>query len=361
MIKNDIELYNFLRRIESENELAIDTEFKRINTYYPLLCLIQIATDSATDCIDVLAIKNLQPLFDKLYQTDCLWIVHSARQDIEAIYYLSKKLPKQLFDTQIALNLLRNLHSEVCNSGTQISYKMLTEILQGVCLKKAYTRLDWTIRPLPDGAIEYALDDVRYLIKNYHKLKAQLKNEQKLEWLMEETQATLLNINLYKIDIMQTWRRVKGFSHLPKKLHNIGVQLCAWRERMAIDKNKPRKWILSDDDLINIAIGKNILNDKKRQLFEKFLTQYPQLCSIEIDLQQHTPPTPEEKAQRVILQKLIQEKANQHNLTVEVIATSKTLLRYIRGDQSVNFLSGWRYQILKGEIEYTKYLKPNTS
>jgi hypothetical protein len=78
MIINDKQLCDFLHNIKDETELAIDTEFKRINTYYPILCLVQIATKSATDCIDVLAIKNLQPLFDKLYQTDCLWIVHSA-------------------------------------------------------------------------------------------------------------------------------------------------------------------------------------------------------------------------------------------------------------------------------------------
>lgn len=353
MIKNDTELYDFLRSIKNETELAIDTEFKRVNTYYPLLCLVQIATESATDCIDILTINNLQPLFDKLYQEDCLWIVHSARQDIEAMYYLSGKLPKQLFDTQIAFDLLKDLRPEACNPGMQISYRMLTEILQGVRLEKAYTRLDWTTRPLPNGAIEYALDDVRYLIKNYHQLKTRLKNEQKLEWLMEEGQS-LLDISLYEINIAQVWRRVKGVSYLPKKLRNISAQLCAWREYTAINKNKPRKWILPDNDLINIAMGKDNFSAKKQQSFESFLTQYLQLCDIEIDAQQHTSFTPKEKAKRLILQRLIQEKANQYNLTIEVIATNKILLRYIRGDQSVNFLSGWRYQILKGEIENAK-------
>ncbi|SSC11383.1 ribonuclease D [thiotrophic endosymbiont of Bathymodiolus puteoserpentis (Logatchev)] len=352
MIQTQTQLSDFLHAIEDETELAIDTEFKRVNTYYPLLCLVQIATKSATDCIDILAIENLQPLFDKLYQKHCLWIVHSARQDIEAMYCLSGKLPTQLFDTQIALDLLKDLRPDTCNPGAQISYQSLTEILQGVHLEKAYTRFDWTTRPLPDGAIEYSLDDVRYLIKNYRQLKTRLENEQKLKWLMEEGQS-LLDISLYEVDITQAWRRVKGVSHLPKKMHNISTQLCAWREHTAIDKNKPRKWILSDDDLINIAMGKDNFNDKKQQSFESFLTQYPQLYDIKIDAQ-HTPPTPAERAQRVILQKGIQAKANQYNLTTEVIATSKTLLRYIRGDQSVNFLSGWRYQILKEELENAK-------
>ena len=172
MIQTQAQLHDFLKAIQSETELAIDTEFKRVSTYYPVLCLVQIATKSATDCIDILALDDLEPLFDKLYQNDCVWIVHSARQDIEAMHCLSGRLPKQLFDTQIAASLL--------NHPIQISYQALTENLQNVYLEKAYTRLDWTTRPLPEGAIEYALDDVRYLIKNYHQLKAQLQAENKL-------------------------------------------------------------------------------------------------------------------------------------------------------------------------------------
>jgi ribonuclease D len=121
MIQTQAQLSDFLHNIENETELVIDTEFKRVNTYYPLLCLVQIATKRATDCIDVLAIKNLQPLFNKLYQQNCLWIVHSARQDIEALHCLSGKLPTQLFDTQIALDLLKDLRPEACNSSAQIS------------------------------------------------------------------------------------------------------------------------------------------------------------------------------------------------------------------------------------------------
>lgn len=353
MINTQAQLCDFLRSIKDETELAIDTEFKWVSTYYPILCLIQIATKNRADCIDVLSIKNLQPLFDRLYQKDCLWIAHAVRNDIEVLYRLSGQLPNQVFDTQIAVNLLNDLRPENSNPNTQMSYQMLTEVLQGVRLEKAHTRTDWTLRPLPDGAIEYALDDVRYLIKNYHQLKQRLEDEKKLHWLMEEGQS-LLDVDLYETDITQAWKRVKGLLRLPKKAHTIGAQLCAWREATAQRKNKPRKWILSNDDLIKIAMKKSSLSADNQQAFEHFLTQYPQLCGIELDSKQHTPPTAQEKAQKIVLQKLIQERANQYNLNTEVITTSKTLLRYIRGDQSVNFLSGWRYQILKGEIENAK-------
>lgn len=348
MITNNDELTEFLHHIKDVTELAIDTEFKWINTYYPQLCLLQIATKNMAECIDILAIENLQPLFDKLYQPNVLWIAHAARNDIEVLYPYSKQLPAQVFDTQIAPDLLKNLRPEDSNFGAQISYQALTEILQGLTLDKVYTRLDWSIRPLPDKAIEYALDDVVYLIKNYYQLKTLLENEQKLDWIMEEGQS-MLDVKNYEADMFQSWHRIKGFSRLPKHTHTFAVQLAAWRERRAIDKDKPRKWIMTDNDLIDIALGKQRLNDDKQRQFEEFSTNNP--YTTEINTHKHTPPTPEEKAQKLILQNLIQEKANQYNLTAEVIASSKTLLRYIRGDQSVNFLSGWRYDLLKKEIK----------
>lgn len=345
MIQTQAQLRDFLNTIQDETELAIDTEFKRVSTYYPVLCLVQIATKSATDCIDVLALDGLEPLFDKLYQDDCVWIVHSARQDIEAMYRLSERLPKQLFDTQIAASLL--------NHPMQVSYQALTESLQNVYLEKAYTRLDWTTRPLPEGAIEYALDDVRYLIKNYHQLKTQLQAENKSNWIIEEAQ-NLLNIDLYLPPIDQAWQRVKGLSRINKSAHVLAAQLAAWREHQAQTSNKPRKWMLADDTLIAHALGKESLSSKAQKSFDDFLTKHLSIQNIKINIKKNEPPTKTEKAQKVVLQKLIQKKANQYNLAIEVMASSKSLLKYIRGDQSVMFCQGWRYHLLQRELEKCK-------
>ncbi|HIG89283.1 ribonuclease D [Candidatus Thioglobus sp.] len=341
MINTQIQLSDFLSSIKDETDLAIDTEFKRVNTYYPVLCLVQIATKNATDCIDVLALDDLSPLFEKLYQDDCLWIVHSARQDIEALYYLSKQLPKQLFDTQIAASLV--------NYPTQISYQALTEVLQNVHLEKAYTRLDWTTRPLPDEAIEYALDDVRYLLKNYHQLQVQLKTEGKSAWIKEEGES-LLDISLYNPDIKNAWQRVKGFSHLANKSQTKAAQLSAWREHQAKHQNKPRKWIIADDKLINCASGKDNLSTKEKSMFDKFLDHHPDIEAMSIQVAKHKVPTKTEKAKKNELQKLIQKIANQYNLDDKVVANGKSLLSFIRGDRSVIFLSGWRFNLLKKEL-----------
>ncbi len=345
MIQTQAQLSDFLQAIQGETELAIDTEFKRVNTYYPILCLVQIATKSAIDCIDVLKIDNLKPLFDKLYQDNCLWIVHSARQDIEALYYLSKQLPKQLFDTQIAASLV--------NHPQQISYQALTEQLQNVHLEKAYTRLDWTTRPLPKEAIEYALDDVRYLLKNYYQLQAQLKTEEKSSWIKEEGKS-LLEINLYNPDIQNAWQRLKGFSRLNKKAQNKAAQLCAWREYQAKSKNKPRKWIMSDDKLTDYVLGKDKLPTKAKAVFDKFIEHHSNIKSMNIYIEKNKIATKTEKIKKNELQKLIQKIANQYNLDDKVIANGKSLLNFIRGDRSVIFLSGWRFNLLKEELENAK-------
>ncbi|SMN11732.1 Ribonuclease D [uncultured Candidatus Thioglobus sp.] len=349
MIQTNTQLDAFLLRIENETELAIDTEFKWVSTYYPILCLIQIATENVAECIDILAIENPQPLFDKLYRQDSLWIAHAARNDIETLYQLSGQLPKQVFDTQIAVDLLKHLHPD----GSQISYQALTELLQGVVLEKAYTRLDWTIRPLPKGAIEYALDDVRYLIKNYHQLKILLENEKKMEWIMEEGRS-LVHSDLYEVDLFQAWKKVKGFSCLARHNRIFGVQLSAWRERQAIDKNKPRRWVMKDETLIDYALNKATLIGQQQQQFDEFLTTNPQLKKINSDMGKHIAPTAEEKARKKALQKTINNTAKHYNLDDKVIASGKTLLRYVGGDRSVNFLSGWRYQLLKEILKKDK-------
>ena len=200
MISTSLQLENYLKVIKDESKLAIDTEFKRIDTYYPELCLIQIATSNSIECIDVLAIKDLEPLFKKLYDKKTLWIVHSARQDIEALFFLSKRVPVSIFDTQIAASLL--------NFPLQISYQLLTELIQKVSLEKKHTRFDWTIRPLPKDVLKYALDDVRYLFKNYEFLKKELINSNKVEWMEEEVDF-LLHQSLYEPNFMQIIKKTK--------------------------------------------------------------------------------------------------------------------------------------------------------
>ena len=340
MIQTTSQLERHLKTINSDSRLAIDTEFKRINTYYPKLCLVQIATSHSAECIDVLSINDLEPLFEKLYHSKTEWVVHSARQDIEALYHLSKRIPSSLFDTQIAASLL--------NHPMQISYQVLTEILQDVHIDKSFTRFDWTIRPLPANVVEYALNDVRYLLPNFEKLKYELTISKKIQWLDEETRF-LLDQELYEPSIEQICYKTKGLSKLEKKIQDQAIKLVAWRENNAQQKNKPRKWIMSDNKLLDYACGKSKLSTRSQKLFDDFVNKSSETFSLSELLTPQKPLTSSEKSKKNELQRIINSIAEVYNLPPEIISTSKSLIRFMRGDLSAPLCSGWRAKLFNKE------------
>jgi ribonuclease D len=282
----------------------------------------------------------LEPLFEKLYHNQTEWIVHSARQDIEALYHLSKRIPSSLFDTQIAASLV--------NYPLQISYQVLTEILQDVQLDKSFTRFDWTTRPLPVNVIEYALDDVRYLLPNFEKLKHELTLSKKIKWLDEETRF-LLDQELYEPSIEQICYKTKGFSRLGKKFQGKAIKLVAWRENNAQQNNKPRKWIMSDEKLLDYACGKNMLSFRSQKLFDDFVKESSETFSLSEFLTPQKPLTSSEKRKKNELQRIINSIAEAYNLSPEVISTSKSLIRFLRGDLSAPLCNGWRSKLFNKE------------
>ena len=340
MIHTKSQLERHLKTINSDSRLAIDTEFKRINTYYPKLCLVQIATSHSAECIDVLSINDLEPLFEKLYHSKTEWVVHSARQDIEALYHLSKRIPSSLFDTQIAASLL--------NHPMQISYQVLTEILQDVHIDKSFTRFDWTIRPLPANVVEYALNDVRYLLPNFEKLKYELTISKKIRWLDEETRF-LLDQELYEPSIEQICYKTKGLSKLEKKIQDQAIKLVAWRENNAQQKNKPRKWIMSDNKLLDYACEKSKLPTRLQKHYDNFIKETSETLSLPGLLTPQKPLTSFEKSKKNELQIIINSISEAYNLQPEIISTSKSLIRFIRGDLSAPLHSGWRAKLLNKE------------
>ena len=338
MINTQQQLQNFLNAISGDSLLAIDTEFRRINTYYPELCLVQIATNNFIECIDILAIKDLKPLFKKLYNIDTKWVVHSARQDIEALFILSNRIPFSIFDTQIAASLL--------NFPLQVSYQSLTHELQNIYLEKKHTRFDWTSRPLPKDVLEYALDDVRYLLPNYRILKDKLDFENKAQWLDEET-SLLLDQKLYEPNIEQICKKTKGLSKIDSRSQKQAIKLVNWRESIAQKENKPRKWIMSDEKLLDYACGKNNLSESSKKLFDKFTAQNSKKTTFSRAFHPQKPLSNDEKLKKNELQNLINELALKYNLPPELICSGKSLVKFIRGDSESPLKKGWRSKILK--------------
>ena len=338
LIKNNEQLEKYLNDINEESILGIDTEFRRIDSYSPELCLVQIASKSHLECIDVLSINNLEPLFNKLYDGKTLWVIHSARQDIEALYYLSGRTPSHLFDTQIGASFL--------NYPIQVSYQAITEKLQNIFLEKKFTRFDWRKRPLPNDVLKYALDDVKYLLPNYRILKKELINQGKLSWAEEEVQF-LLNKETYEPNYRQILKKTKGINKISHKSQENAFKLIHWRESIAQQKNKPRKWIMSDESLIDYASGQRKLSDSKNKLFENFIRKSKLIAGPEDSLSAKKPLSESE----ILLKNQLKDKINllstKYAIPSELICSSKNLVKLIKGDNTLSIQIGWRSELFK--------------
>ena len=338
MIKTNTQLNHYLDNIKDETLLAIDTEFRRIDSYFPELCLIQIATKDKLECFDVLSLNNLDSLFKKLYDKKTKWIIHSARQDIEALYYLSNRIPNSIFDTQIAASFL--------NYPLQISYQGLTESLQNIRLEKKYTRFDWKKRPLPSGVLKYALDDVKYLIPIFNKLSKELIKYERLEWVEEESKF-LLDKDTYKPNYRRIIKKTKGISKISSKYVNNAIDLIFWRESIAQKKNKSRKWIMSDEKLIHYAIGKNKLSSSTINDFKNFQENQKQNINFEGLIKVQKPLSDQQILMKNKLKEQINELSIQYKIPSELICTSKNLMKFVRGEDLNTINQGWRSKIFK--------------
>ena len=224
--------------------ITVDTEFVREKTYYPILCLVQIAGPDEEAIIDALAPDlDLTPLAELLADPAILKVLHACRQDNEIFYNLFGSVPQPLFDTQIA--------AMVCGFGDQVAYGTLISKLAGVELEKTSRFADWSHRPLTQKQLQYALSDVTYLRTAYEKLAAELNETGRAPWLDSEM-AVLTDPETYRMDPREAWRRIKSRTTNPKFLAVLR-EVAAWRETEAQRRDIPRNRVLRDDSLLDIA------------------------------------------------------------------------------------------------------------
>lgn len=246
-IETTSDLNDFCQSIKNEEFVAVDTEFIRESTYWPILCLIQIATPSHAAIIDPLVKDiNLDSFFSLMIKKDIVKVFHAARQDIEIFYFLKKIIPQPLFDTQIAVMALGYKNS--------ISYNQLVKKLCNQSIDKSMQCTNWKDRPLSKKQLEYALADVTYLCQIYPIIKEQLNSQKRTNWIQDELDK-LLDKDLYETIPSNAWKKTKN--RLKKEKDFLILQkLAAWREKKAIDFNVPRNHILKDhvlNDLILIS------------------------------------------------------------------------------------------------------------
>lgn len=243
-IDDDSSLVAFCRELGKASYCAIDTEFIRESTYYPELALIQIASEELLACIDPLAITDLGPLAELLVKDSLVKVFHSSSQDLEILFQKFGKVPVPVFDTQLAAAVLGYSH--------QISYADLVQQVTGVQLEKKHTRANWMRRPLSRDELDYAMDDVRYLLAVYQELDGRLESTGRHGWIARDLKAMSDSDN-YRVDLDQLWKRLRGVQKLKGEKLQIASDLCRWREQQAQQQNRPRRWIMKDDVIIEIA------------------------------------------------------------------------------------------------------------
>jgi len=244
LIQTTEDLAAFRERLRGDRFVTVDTEFMREKTYWPLLCLVQVAGAEEAHCIDPLAEgMDLAPLMDLMRDRGVLKVFHAARQDLEIFHRLMGELPQPIFDTQVA--------AMVCGFGDQVSYETLATKLAKARIDKAMRFTDWARRPLSEKHLVYALSDVTYLRDVYRKLSAKLAETGRAHWLDQEM-AALTNPAVYETDPADAWRRLKIRGKSRRFLAAV-IELAAWREREAQDKDLPRQRVVRDETLLDIA------------------------------------------------------------------------------------------------------------
>jgi ribonuclease D len=232
-------------RLARHSFVTVDTEFLRETTYYPLLCVAQIASADEAIVIDTLAPGlDLQPFFDLMVNEHVLKVFHAARQDIEIVWHMAGRIPHPIFDTQVAAMVL--------GYGDSISYDQLVQRITGDNLDKSNRFTDWSRRPLSNAQLAYAISDVTHLRDVYLALAADLAQRGRSEWVGEEMEI-LTSPDTYRAEPENAWQRLKTRVRKPKELAVL-IEIAAWREREAQTRDLPRGRVLRDDVLGDIAI-----------------------------------------------------------------------------------------------------------
>ncbi|BBP43194.1 ribonuclease D [Thiosulfativibrio zosterae] len=354
IITNTDALAPFCAHLQTCKWMAIDTEFMRVDTYYPELCLIQVQSSAGQlALIDPLAFNQMQDLkvfWDCLSNPNLIKVFHSARQDIEVLYQVSQQMPVAIFDTQIAGVFL--------NYGNLAGLAKMVEAELGILLEKDQTRTHWERRPLSDKQIAYAADDVKYLAPLYEKIVQQLSQEQ-LAVLQADFQ-DLLNPIHYDNPPVEAGHKLKGTKGLNAKQLAICFRLAEWREHFAITRNKPKRWVLSDECIVDIA--------KRPPITVEALYKVPNIKSSSIksygaewiaiidDVFQHpetwpakvshpAPPSSEEAKLIDLAQALLTQIAHDINCPPNNLANKADLLAMVRSSSAV--LKGWRHFVFE--------------
>ncbi|MBR5599643.1 MAG: ribonuclease D [Alphaproteobacteria bacterium] len=342
--------------LKKQKTIAIDCEFIREKTYYPIPCLIQIGYEGGSFLIDPLANDIDFSSFAKLMQDKkILKVFHSGRQDIEIIYNLTGIVPNPVFDTQIA--------ASACGLGESVSYENLVRVYCNVELDKSCRLTNWQLRPLTEEQLEYATGDVTHLLECYEKISAYLTENNRTSWIKEELD-DLNDISHYQIEPENSWQRIRHNSHSILFL-NVLKALASWREKRAMKQNISRQNVIKDDMLVNIAtvfpknteelksvrgirqdIVKSVLATEMLEVMQAIDVQKLDKTLNKQSKEKDISLAPSQQSLYEILRLLLKIQSNEVGVVPHLISTEKNLREYIKNPKSKNsILSGWRYDV----------------
>jgi ribonuclease D len=352
LITTTDELASFCKSLAGAEFVAVDTEFMRERTYWPKLCLAQVAGPDEAAAIDALAEGiDLSPLDELMGNPNILKVFHAARQDLEIFYLRMNKVPGPLFDTQVA--------AMVCGHGEAASYESLATKLAKARIDKSSRFTDWSRRPLSERQITYAISDVTHLRVVYEALKRQLEKTGRYDWITEEM-AVLNDPGTYRADPEQAWRRLKPRGASPRLLGTL-KEVAAWRERTAQRIDIPRQRLLRDEQLLEIAshspktveelaltrgLGRGFAEGwQGREILEAI-----EKARKRPDAQLPTRDRPPEQLRAPgavvdMLRTLLRLKAEQAGVAARLVASADEIDRLAAGKRDVHVLHGWRNDI----------------
>ena len=352
LITTTDELTTFCKSLADAEFVAVDTEFMRERTYWPKLCLAQVAGPDDAAAIDALAEGiDLSPLDELMANPKVLKVFHAARQDLEIFYLRMNKVPAPLFDTQVA--------AMVCGHGEAASYESLATRLAKAKIDKSSRFTDWSRRPLSERQITYALSDVTHLRVVYEKLRRQLDKTGRLSWIAEEM-SVLNDPAIYRADPEQAWRRLKPRGASPRLLA-ILKEVAAWRERTAQRIDIPRQRLLRDEQLLEIAshapkgiedlaatrgLGRGFAEGWQGREILEAVERGRSLP--EADLPTRDKPLEQLRAPSAVvdlLRTLLRLKADQADVAARLVASADELDRLAAGKRDIAALKGWRREI----------------
>jgi ribonuclease D len=346
-----------VEQLRSAPAVAIDTEFMRERTYFARLCLIQLASDDIAAIVDPLAIDDLSPLKALLTDPAVVKVFHAGSQDLEIFYRLFGVATAPVFDSQVAATL--------AGFPQQVGYGALVKDVMGVTLDKGDTYTDWAKRPLSATQVEYALNDVRYLTEIRRRLLSEMEREGRAEWLAADF-SRLEDPATYEVVPRELWRRVKRVSSLNRRQLAVAREVAAWREEEAQRRDVPKRWVVGDESIIEIArrapktadellairgVADKIGRGAQQGLLSAVAAGVAVSDADLPSLDKRRRPVGDVDGAVDLMIALVRLRAREHGVAMPLMASRDDLERLAAGEKEASpLLEGWRKKMVGDEL-----------